>query len=225
MPRTAGAGRTSGSLSRGKNSRMGPLLAFLGVSLLVIVTPGQDTALTIRNTLVGGRRSGVLTSVGVSTGQACWTLAASVGVVALLQASEAAFLVLRIVGAAYLVFLGAQALAGAFTGSPEQGLVVRGSGRRLTPSVAFRQGLVSNLGNPKMAVFFTSLLPQFASSFAGLAAFGLLFCTLTLLWLSAYAALVARARDLLRRSRVRRWIEGLTGAVLIALGLRLASER
>jgi threonine/homoserine/homoserine lactone efflux protein len=201
------------------------LIAFLAVSLLVIVTPGQDTALTIRNTLVGGRRSGVLTSVGVSSGQASWTLATSAGVVALLQASEAAFLVLRVVGAAYLVFLGVHALAGAFRSKLGDDLVVRSAGRRLTPTVAFRQGLVSNLGNPKMAVFFTSLLPQFASSFAGLAAFGLLFCALTFLWLSAYAAVVARASDFLRRSRVRRWIEGITGTVLIALGLRLAVER
>lgn len=201
------------------------LVAFLGVSVVVIVVPGQDTALTIRNTLVGGRRSGVLTAVGVSTGQACWTLAASAGVVALLLASEPAFLALRIVGAAYLVFLGLQALVSAFRGREDRGLLAGGPPGRLTPRAAFRQGLVSNLGNPKMAVFFTSLLPQFGSSFAGLAALGLLFCTLTVLWLSAYAVVVARAGDFLRRGRVRRWIEGVTGAVLVALGLRLAAER
>jgi threonine/homoserine/homoserine lactone efflux protein len=193
------------------------LIAFLGVSLLVIVTPGQDTALTIRNTLLGGRRSGVLTAVGVSAGQACWTFAASAGVVALLRASEPAFLALRLAGAAYLVFLGVQALANA--------LPLTRRGRGIRPRIYLRQGLLSNLGNPKMAVFFTSLLPQFASSFIGLAAFGLLFCTLTLIWLSGYAAVVARAGDYLRRSRVRRWVEGLTGAVLVSLGLRLAAER
>jgi threonine/homoserine/homoserine lactone efflux protein len=198
--------------------------AFLGVSLVVIVVPGQDTALTIRNTLVGGRRSGVLTSVGVSTGQACWTLAASAGVVALLRASEPAFVTLRLAGAAYLVFLGVQALRSAVRGKLE-GSFLAGSASRLTPRIAFRQGLVSNLGNPKMAVFFTSLLPQFGSSFASLAAFGLLFCALTLLWLSAYAVVVARAGDFLRRARIRRWIEGITGAVLVTLGLRLAAER
>jgi threonine/homoserine/homoserine lactone efflux protein len=95
----------------------------------------------------------------------------------------------------------------------------------LRSTVAYRQGLVSNLGNPKMAVFFTSLLPQFGSSFAALVGLGLLFCALTLAWLSAYAVVVARAGDFLRRSRVRRILEGLTGAVLVALGLRLAAER
>jgi threonine/homoserine/homoserine lactone efflux protein len=200
------------------------LIAFLGVSFVVIATPGQDTALTIRNTLVGGRRSGALTAVGVSAGQACWTVAASAGVVALLRASEPAFLTIRFVGAAYLVFLGVQALVSALRGRFEHDAPVM-PGRGVMPRIAFRQGLLSNLGNPKMAVFFTSLLPQFASSFIGLAAFGLLFCTLTLLWLTAYAAVVARAGNYLRRSRVRRWIEGVTGAVLVSLGLRLAAER
>jgi threonine/homoserine/homoserine lactone efflux protein len=216
----------SGSSSRAKNSRVtAQLAAFLGVSLVVIVVPGQDTALTIRNTLVGGRRSGVLTAVGVSTGQACWTLAASAGVVALLRASEPAFLALRLAGAAYLVFLGLQALAAAFRGRLDGGLLGGSAPRGLTPRADFRQGLVSNLGNPKMAVFFTSLLPQFGSSFARLAAFGLLFCMLTVLWLSAYAVVVAWAGDFLRRVRVRRWLEGVTGAALVTLGLRLAAER
>jgi threonine/homoserine/homoserine lactone efflux protein len=201
------------------------LIAFLGVSLLVIVTPGQDTALTLRNTLVGGRRNGVLTAVGVSAGQACWTLAASAGVVAVLRASEPAFVALRLVGAAYLVFLGVQALVSALRGRLENGALVTRPGHGDRSRIAFRQGLLSNLGNPKMAVFFTSLLPQFATSFVGLAAFGILFCGLTLLWLSAYAAVVARAGDYLRRSRVGRWMEGLTGLVLVSLGLRLAAER
>jgi threonine/homoserine/homoserine lactone efflux protein len=200
------------------------LAAFLGVSMVVIVVPGQDTALTIRNTLLGGRRPGILTAAGVACGQACWTLAASAGVVALLRASEPAFLALRLAGAAYLVLLGVQALMSAVRGE-DKGLFAGGSSRRLVPRTAFRQGLVSNLGNPKMAVFFTSLLPQFGSSFVALAALGLLFCSLTLVWLSLYAVVVARAGDFLRRARIRRTLEALTGAVLVALGLRLAVER
>ena len=205
----------------------GSLAAFLGISAVVIVTPGQDTALTIRNTLLAGRRGGVLTAVGVSTGQVCWTIAASAGVAALLSASEPAFVALKLVGAAYLVFLGLQALVAAVRHDGPGRIVVGRPGARLGPARAFRQGLVSNLGNPKMAVFFTSLLPQFAADGAGFLVFlvlGLVFCTMTLVWLSAYAAAVARAGDFLRRPRIRRTVEGLTGAVLVALGLRLAAE-
>jgi threonine/homoserine/homoserine lactone efflux protein len=216
---------TSGSSFRAKNSGMlAQLAAFLGVSIVVIATPGQDTALTIRNTLLGGRRSGVFTAAGVSAGQACWTLAASAGLSALLSASEAAFLALRLAGAAYLVFLGLEALVGALRG--REGRLTGGvAAPRLAPAKAFRQGLVSNLGNPKMAVFFVSLLPQFGHSFVALAALGLVFCTLTFAWLTSYVAVVARAGDFLRRPRIRRTLEAVTGAVLVALGLRLAAER
>lgn len=195
---------------------MAHLAAFIGVSLLVIVTPGQDTALTIRNTLAGGRAAGVRTAAGVACGQATWALAAAAGVTALLRASEPAFVALRLAGAAYLVWLGALAFRAAVCGEHAHLPSRRG--------VPFRQGLVSNLGNPKMAVFFTSLLPQFGHSFPALLALGLVFCALTLTWLSAYAAAVARAGDLLRRSRVRRALDAATGSVLVALGLRVALD-
>jgi threonine/homoserine/homoserine lactone efflux protein len=226
MRQISSPARTSGWRCRAKHSPVAAhLAAFLGVSIVVIATPGQDTALTIRNTLLGERRAGFLTAAGVACGQACWTIAASAGVVALLRASEPAFLALRLLGAAYLVLLGVQALVNAIRGRKDRGLFAGGSSRPLTSSTAFRQGLVSNLGNPKMAVFFTSLLPQFGSSFVGLAALGLLFCFLTLLWLSLYAVAVSRAGNLLRRGGIRRALEGLTGAALVALGLRLAAER
>jgi threonine/homoserine/homoserine lactone efflux protein len=207
---------------------VGELIAFLGVALLVIVTPGPDTALTIRNTLLGGRPAGIATALGVVSGQAVWALATSVGLVALLLASEPAFAAVRIAGAAYLIYLGLQALVAAFRPGGNGRLVV-GPPRRLPGRVAARQGLISNLGNPKMAAFFPSLLPQFVPAgeptFLPLLLLGLVFCSLTFLWLTAYAVVVARAGDLLRRSRVRRAMEAITGAVLVALGLRLAAEQ
>ena len=194
--------------------------AFLAVSALVIVTPGQDTALTIRNTLARGRRGGVHTAAGVALGQLVWALAASAGLVAVLHACEPAFLALRIAGAGYLLYLGLTALRSAFTRRP----TVSPDLRRRTPPLM--QGVLSNLGNPKMAIFFTSLLPQFAphGSFVALFALGAVFCALTLTWLSGYALAVSRASELLRRSRVWRALEALTGAVLVALGIRVAAE-
>ena len=204
------------------------LAAFLAVSALVIVTPGQDTALTVRNSLLGGRRAGVFTALGVSSGQAVWALATSIGLAALLAASEPAFLALKLVGAAYLLYLGLHSLWCALRGTT----VTAGAEvahRPLRAAVAYRQGVLSNLGNPKMAVFFTSLLPQFSGggdgAFAGLLALGLVFCALTLVWLSAYAVVVDRAGRWLRRPSIRRAIDAVTGAVLVALGLRLAGER
>jgi threonine/homoserine/homoserine lactone efflux protein len=206
---------------------MDHLAEFLAVSIIVIVTPGPDTALTIRNTLLGNRRSGILTALGVVTGQATWALATAVGIAALLAASEPAFTAVKLAGAAYLIFLGGQALLAALRHRPRAGL--EGPPRRLPATVAFRQGVISNLGNPKMAAFFPALLPQFASgsgsSFTALLALGLVFCSLTFVWLTTYAVAVARAGDLLRRPSIRRLTEAVTGAVLVALGLRLATER
>jgi threonine/homoserine/homoserine lactone efflux protein len=192
------------------------VLAFLGVSAVVIVTPGQDTALTIRNTLFGGRGSGILTAGGVAVGQAIWALAASAGIAALLRASAPAFEAVKFAGAAYLIWLGLQAI---FRRSGEH----RAAPARARAS--FRQGVVSNLGNPKMAVFFTSLLPQFAPpSFGTLFGLGLIFAMMTFAWLTGYAFAVAKAGDFLRRTRIRKALDRVTGAVLIALGLRLAAE-
>jgi threonine/homoserine/homoserine lactone efflux protein len=201
---------------------MSHALAFLGVAAVVIVTPGQDTALTIRNALAGGRRSGLATASGVAVGQATWTVAAAAGIAAILQASEPVFLAMKLFGAAYLVFLGAQTFVAALRRRVDTDAVAP---RGASAHSAFRQGVVSNLGNPKMAVFFTSLLPQFGgTSFAALLALGLVFCTMTFVWLSAYGIAVARAGDVLRRPRVRRVVDAVTGTVLVAFGLRLATE-
>ena len=206
---------------------MGDLAAFFGIAIVVIVTPGQDTALTIRNTLAGGRRAGAFTALGVSVGQAMWTVAATVGIAALLVASEPAFLALKLAGAAYLAYLGAQAIGRAVRRTrgthARSDIAARVEIRALT---AFRHGLISNLGNPKMAVFFTSLLPQFTGGHPPIVMpllLGLAFCAMTFSWLAAYAAVVARASDLVRRSSLGRALDAITGVVLVALGVRLAT--
>lgn len=202
------------------------LLAFVGISILVIVTPGPDTAVTIRNTLLGGRTGGLATAAGVAVGQAIWALATSAGIVALLVASEPLFLAVKYAGAAYLVWLGLQSLRAALwpkVGDPAT--VTGGSG--LAPRIALGQGLLSDLSNPKMAAFFTSLLPQFAAAddFAALVALGLLFSLMTLAWLAAYALAVARIGRWLGRPAIRRALEGITGAALVGLGVKLATSK
>ena len=193
---------------------MSHVAAFVGISLVVICTPGPDTALIVRNTLFGGRVNGVRTAAGVVTGLTVWTVAASAGVAALVAASHVLFTTLRIGGAAYLVWLGVQTLRGRHGGGAEHR---HGGG--------YRQGLLSNLGNPKVAIFFTSLLPQFGSDFGGMLGFGLLFCAMGATWLTGYALVMARARSALLRPRVRRALDTLTGITLVAFGVRLATER
>jgi len=204
-------------------------MAFLGVSTIVIVTPGPDTAVTVRNTLLGGRLAGILTALGISTGLAIWALATSFGVVALLVASEFLFQAVKYAGAAYLIYLGLHALIGAWRGDDGPASTAPGGRARLRPGKAFVQGLMSDLGNPKMAVFFASLLPQFATPgeglFAALMSLGLVFSLMTFLWLTAYAYVIAKAGEVLHRPAIRRWIETVTGNLLVALGLRVAAEQ
>jgi threonine/homoserine/homoserine lactone efflux protein len=207
---------------------MTSFVAFLGVSLVLIVTPGPDTAITIRNTLVGGRSAGIFTALGIGCGQIVWALAVGMGIVAVLTSSAPLFLGIKYAGAAYLVYLGFRSLAAAIWPVGSMLTVTKRSDRDSRPLGAFRQGLISNLGNPKMAVFFVSLLPQFVLSGAGLLSTSLLlgcvFAFMTTTWLAAYATLVARAGDFLRKPRVRRTLEGVTGGVLITLGLRVATD-
>ena len=221
---------------------LGQFVAFLGVSAVVICVPGPDTALTVRNALAGGRRCGVATAAGVAVGQAVWTLATGVGIAELIQASEPAFLAMKTVGAAYLVALGLQSLWTAagipFPGrrrSPTGGPGAGGWGSsmpgvrgRMGPGRGLRQGVVSNLANPKMAAFFLSLLPQFASpeqGAGGIVGLGLVFCMLTFGWLGLYSVVVDRARVALSRSWVRRVLDGVSGVVLVGFGARLALQQ
>jgi threonine/homoserine/homoserine lactone efflux protein len=202
-------------------------LAFLGVSLLVICTPGQDTALTIRNTLLGGRAGGAATALGVSAGQATWTVATSAGLAVILMASGPLFLAVRLAGAMYLIYLGVRSLLKAASHVEANVELSTGTPRRLSPAAAFWQGLLSNLSNAKMVAFFISLLPPFAGphpDFVVLLALGLNFSLLTLVWLLGYTFAVDRVSALLSRTSLRRALDAVLGAVLVGLGLRLATQ-
>lgn len=205
---------------------MAPLLAFLGVALVVICTPGPDTMLTIRNTVAGGRRGGVSTAAGVSCGQLGWTLASAVGLAAVLQTSQAVFGWLKLLGGGHLVYLGLRSLVAA---SRQHTIFDRNAAPvSLSGAAAFRQGLISNLANPKMVAFFVSLLPQFIPSgwspFLGFLSLGAAFCLLTFLWLSLYAVALERARSILTRPVIRKTLDVVAGTVLVALGVRISAD-
>jgi threonine/homoserine/homoserine lactone efflux protein len=194
------------------------LLPFLAISTIVVVTPGVDMALVTKNALLQGRSAARATALGVNVGIFVWTLAAALGLAAVIAASAVAFTAIKLVGALYLVYLGLRALLG--SGQPST-ITAGGS--------AFRQGLASNLLNPKIAVFFTSLLPQFVDAQHAqpqdLLLLGVLFNCMGVAWLLAYAELAARGRDVLVRPRVKRAFDRLSGIALVALGVRLAAER
>lgn len=200
------------------------LLPFLGISVLLILIPGPDTAVVTKNALTGGTRGGVFAALGVSAGLAIWTLAAAAGLAALLQASSVAFTALKIAGAIYLIWMGVQMLRSAGTIGAGT-TAVAGRLRRK----ALRQGLLSDLSNPKIAVFFTSFLPQFVetegTAFFSLLVLGAIFVVLTALWLAFYGALVGQGSTWLRRPAVRKALDRFTGVVLVGFGISLAFDR
>jgi RhtB (resistance to homoserine/threonine) family protein len=202
------------------------LLVFIGVAAIVIVVPGPDTAVVTKNVLVHGRRAAFGTSLGVSAGLSVWTLAAAIGVASLVRASAVAFTVLKLIGALYLVWLGLQALRAA--GQTDSGALRSANKPAMGALGGFRQGFLSDLANPKIGIFFTSLLPQFVDPghpvLLPFLALGAVFVLMTVVWLSAYCLIAARAAATLQRPRVRAAMDRFTGIVLIALGLRLAIE-
>ena len=200
-------------------------LAFAGVAALLTVTPGADMALVTRSALAGGRRAALATTLGISLGVLAWAAASALGVAAVLATSPTAFAVLQLGGAAYLVVLGLQTLWRTRQAAPDRGEDGDRAERRTT---AFRQGLLTNVLNPKIAVFYGTLLPQFLSPGDPALAISLVLAGIHvafgLAWLTTYAWLVTRAGDVLRRPRARRALDRLTGTVLVALGLRIAAS-
>jgi threonine/homoserine/homoserine lactone efflux protein len=205
---------------------MPDVVTFAGVAALIVVVPGPDMALVLRNGVADGRRAAVATALGINAGLVAWAIAAALGIAALLQASGTAFTLLKLLGAAYLIWLGARALREAWRGAPSAAPDLSPGRRRVSP---FRQGLLSNLFNPKIALVYTTLIPQFVhrdgSEFAQTFVLAGIFIAMGLVWLTAYALVVAQVGAVLRRSIVRRLVNAVAGAVLATLGIRLAVER
>jgi threonine/homoserine/homoserine lactone efflux protein len=208
------------------------VLGFALAATLVILAPGPDFMLVMRNTVRGGRRAGWVTACGTLSGLTVWALAAALGLSALLRVSHVAYDVLRFCGAAYLIWLGVTSLGnfrrnGTDGARPAPDLAALGQAPS-RPGRAYLNGMLSNLLNPKISVFFMAFLPAFVPVGASASQFSLLlgawFIAETGLWLAVVAWLADRGVRWLRRPTVQRWLERITGVVLIGFGLRLATE-
>ena len=202
------------------------LLGFAAASTLLILAPGPDSLLVVRNTVRGGRTAGWVTACGTLSGLTIWALAAALGLSALLRVSQAGYDILRFAGAAYLIWLGVTSLgaagrksAGAAASQPPAGSA--------TQARAYLNGLLSNLFNPKISVFFIAFLPAFIPAGVSTARFSLLlglwFIAETGLWLATVAWLASRGTRWLQRPATQRWLGRITGIALIGFGLRLAA--
>jgi threonine/homoserine/homoserine lactone efflux protein len=197
------------------------VLTFLGLSVLLILTPGPNQALLTSRVLSGGRRAGFATVRGLTSGMAVHILAAMVGLSALLASSAQLFGVVKLLGGVYLVYLGVAALVRARRPGTDAPSRHGGS--------AYRDGVLSMTLNPKAAVFFVAVVPQFVEPGPGASArvalLLVIYGVLTLAFWIAFVLLLHRARELVRRPAVRRWMERVTGCALVGLGVRLATPR
>jgi threonine/homoserine/homoserine lactone efflux protein len=198
------------------------LWAFVPVAIVVTLTPGATTAMIVRNALRGGSRAGVLTIAGNSVGVVTWALLSVLGISALVAASEAAFVALKVTGALVLVWMGVQSLRRSRGDAPAEALDLR-------PARPLRDGLVTSIANPKLAVSFVALFPQFVGDRGSVLpttmAMAALIVAFDVVWYTTLAVAVSHAKQAVMRTRVVRWMERVTGAVLLGLGVRVALER
>jgi threonine/homoserine/homoserine lactone efflux protein len=200
-------------------------LAFVAICLLLAVTPGPDMALVTKNALAHGPRGVFLTTAGIAVALVLWVTATAFGVAALLKASATLFYALKVVGGAYLAYLGIRA----WLASREKPADLLAGTQAAPAGSILRQGLISAGTNPKLGVFFVTFVPQFVEPhqplLPQLLLLGSVFALIGWVWLIVYGLLVARVRDIITAPRVRQWMDRATGTVLIGLGVRLAFDR
>lgn len=199
------------------------LLAFVPVALLLALVPGADTALVTRNALARGTRGARWTIAGIGAGCLVHATASALGLSAILATSARAYDLVKLAGAAWLVWMGVQAIRHAPTPA------AHAEGARGAGTHPFADGFVTNLLNPKVALFYLTFLPQFIPAGAPVLRTSLLLAAIHILlgfaWLSLYAGFVNQMRGALTRPAVKAWLERATGAALLLLGARLAWER
>ena len=206
------------------------VLAFTVVAALLTLTPGADTMLVIRNVLRGGQRDGIVTTVGICSGLFLHATLSALGLSMILMQSATAFHVVKWVGAAYLGWLGVHSLYSALRGTGRRLASQSDGARKPVPThQSFVEGFLSNVLNPKVAIFYLAFLPQFVGPTDALLQKSILLATIHftegILWLITVAIAIERARRVLLASAIRRWLDGICGVVLLGFGARLALER
>jgi len=195
------------------------VLSFALVAAVLTITPGLDTMLVVRTGVQTGRRAAYAAAGGICLGCLVWATFSALGITAILVASHVAYSVLRWAGAAYLCYLGLRMLLSSKVDSPPE---------TAAPRSAFRFGLTTNLANPKVGVLYLSVLPQFLPStvnpFAGSMLLAGIHAAEGMLWFTLLIMAIDRTRRVLARPTIRQWLERATGAVLVALGIRLAAS-
>lgn len=203
------------------------LWSFALVAALLTITPGLDTALTLRTAALAGRRRAWGVVAGIQTGTLVWGALAAAGVSALLLASQLAYDVLRYLGAAYLAYLGIRMLVSAMRRRPLEEPEVE-VGRHDTVLSGWRQGLLTNVLNPKVGAFYVAILPGLIPAGAPQVAWGValagVHCLMGAAWSTLLVLAVGRFREVLRRPRVARTVDGVAGVAMIGFGVRLATE-
>ena len=206
------------------------VLAFAIAAAVLTVTPGQDTLLVVRNVLRGGRGDGVVTTFGICTGLFMHAALSALGVSIILTRSAAAFNVVKVAGACYLVWLGVRSLSSAVRGARYRADLERRPARdAVSPRRCFIEGLLSNVLNPKTAIFYLAFLPQFIGPTDPVLQKSLLLAGIHyvegIVWLVGISMAVDRTRRLLLQAVVWRWLDGICGTLFIGFGVRLALER
>jgi threonine/homoserine/homoserine lactone efflux protein len=206
-------------------------LAFLGIAALLTIIPGADTALVTRNAITRGRTAAFFTTFGICLGCLCHASASALGLSVILRESASLYEWLKLAGAAYLVYLGVRSLWAARSAIDHAGRVSPFDNRTARAGMlrSFTEGLFTNLLNPKVAIFYLTFLPQFIAPGESVLRKSLFLASIHVLmglaWLCTYAVLLHRMSNVLTRPSIKRKLEAVTGAVLVAFGLRLAIER
>lgn len=194
------------------------MITYLVMTFFVVLSPGIDTALITKRTMANGRKDGLQMAFGITAGSLVHTLAATLGISMLILQSAVAFTLLKWIGALYLIYLGIRSLIKRPVEQPAEG-------KQIKEGNAFKEGLLCNILNPKVAIFFITFLPQFVTSketaMIELFMMGTIYAVVSILWFVCYVCFLYYVREWLLSPKVQGYMEKATGIVLVGFGIKL----